>query len=61
MSPKVKLNLLVALSVVVVIIAGVMLKQSEGASNIVKLAWGFILTMGGITLVRGIRLYKKIS
>jgi len=60
MSTKMKLNLLVSMSIVVVILSAVMLKQSAEASNPIKIAWGFFLTMGALTLVKGIRLYKRI-
>lgn len=60
MSPKLKLNLLVAISIVVVLLAAIMLKQSVNEPRLVQLAWGFILTMGALTLVRGIRIYRKL-
>ena len=60
MSPKLKLNLLVAMAVAVVILSAVMLKRSADASNVIKIAWGFFLAAGAMTLVKGIRLYKRI-
>jgi hypothetical protein len=61
MTPKLKLNLLLILAMAVVIISAVMLKQNANASNMVKLGWGMILAMGGMTLARGFRLYKQIK
>jgi hypothetical protein len=38
-----------------------MLKQSGGESNLVKIGWGLVFTMGCMTLVRGIRLLGRIK
>lgn len=61
MTPKIKITLLLVLSVLVSGFAAYMLKQSTDEGNLVKVGWGLVFTIGCMTLVRGVRLFGRIK
>jgi len=61
MTPKIKISLLLVLAFIVAGFSAYMLKQSAAESNVVKIGWGLVFTMGCLTLVRGIRLFGRIK
>jgi hypothetical protein len=60
MTSRTKLHVLVAISLSVVGLSSVMLVIQANASETIRMAWGGILTVGILTLFRGLRLYKRL-
>ncbi len=61
MTPKTKIIFLLALALIVSGFSAYMLKQSAAESNVVKIGWGLVFTMGCMTFVRGIRLFGRFK